>query len=59
LVISVVSSLNVLAASKAKSLDRGVLKMQFMILFTLHPDKAEPPVPADLRGDEFDNIRSL
>ena len=33
--------------------------MQFMILFTLHPGKAETPAPADLREDEFENVRGL
>jgi muconolactone delta-isomerase len=33
--------------------------MQFMILFTLHPDKAETPAPADLREEEFEKVRGL
>src|ERR1700674_2785693 len=33
--------------------------MQFMILFTRHPDKAETPAPADLREAEFEKIRGL
>ena len=33
--------------------------MQFMILFTRHPDKAETPAPADLREAEFEMIRDL
>jgi len=33
--------------------------MQFMVLFTRHPDKAETPAPADLREAEFEKIRGL
>jgi hypothetical protein len=33
--------------------------MQFMILFTRHPDKAETPAPAGLREAEFEKIRGL
>jgi hypothetical protein len=33
--------------------------MQFMILFTRHPDKAETPAPADLREAEFEKVRGL
>jgi len=33
--------------------------MQFMILFTRHPDKAEAPAPADLREKEFETVRDL
>jgi hypothetical protein len=33
--------------------------MQFMILFTWHPDKAETPAPADLREAEFEKVRGL
>jgi hypothetical protein len=33
--------------------------MQFTILFTLHPDKAETPAPADLKEEEFENVRGL
>jgi|HubBroStandDraft_6_1064221.scaffolds.fasta_scaffold1247807_2 muconolactone delta-isomerase len=33
--------------------------MQFMILFTLHPDKTETPVPAELREEEFQKVRGL
>jgi hypothetical protein len=33
--------------------------MQFMILFTLHPDKAETPAPADLREEKFEKVRGL
>ena len=28
--------------------------MQFMTLFSWHPDKAETPAPADLREAEFE-----
>ena len=33
--------------------------MQFMILFTRHPDKAGTPPPADLREAEFEKVRAL
>jgi hypothetical protein len=33
--------------------------MQFMILFTLHPDTAETPAPADLREEKFEKVRGL
>ena len=33
--------------------------MQFMTLFSWHPDKAETPAPADLREAEFEMIRGL
>jgi len=33
--------------------------MQFMILFSRHPDKAQTPVPADLRESEFQTVRGL
>jgi muconolactone delta-isomerase len=33
--------------------------MQFMILVSRHPDKAETPAPADLRESEFEQIRGL
>jgi hypothetical protein len=33
--------------------------MQFMILFTLHPDKAEMPVSEELREQEFQKVRGL
>jgi muconolactone delta-isomerase len=33
--------------------------MQFMTLFSWHPDKAETPAPADLRKAEFEMIRGL
>jgi len=33
--------------------------MQFMILFSRHPDKAETPAPADLREAEFEKIRGF
>jgi muconolactone delta-isomerase len=33
--------------------------MQFMTLFTWHPDKGETPTPADLREAEFEMIRGL
>ena len=33
--------------------------MQFMILSTIHPDKAETPAPADLREEEFQKVRGL
>ena len=33
--------------------------MQFMILFTRHPDKAETPAPADMREAEFDKVRGF
>jgi hypothetical protein len=33
--------------------------MQFMILFTAHPEKAKTPAPADLREAEFEKIRGL
>src|SRR3981189_649823 len=35
------------------------LKMQFMTLFSWHPDKGETPAPADLREGEFEMIRGL
>jgi hypothetical protein len=35
------------------------LKMQFMTLFSWHPDKGETPPPADLREGEFEMIRGL
>src|SRR5258708_157902 len=34
-------------------------QMQFMTLFSLHPDKGETPAPADLREAEFEMIRCL
>jgi hypothetical protein len=33
--------------------------MQFMALFTRHPDKADTPAPADLREAEFDTVRGF
>jgi hypothetical protein len=33
--------------------------MQFMILFTRHPDKEETPAPAELREAEFEKVRGL
>ena len=33
--------------------------MQFMTLFSWHPDKGETPAPADLREAEFEMIRGL
>jgi uncharacterized protein YciI len=33
--------------------------MQFMILFTRHPDKAGTPAPADLREAEFEKVRGF
>jgi muconolactone delta-isomerase len=33
--------------------------MQFMTLFTRHPNKAETPAPAELRETEFEKVRSL
>jgi hypothetical protein len=33
--------------------------MHLMILFTIHPDKAETPAPADLIEEEFENARGL
>ena len=33
--------------------------MQFMILFTRQPDKAETADPADLREAEFEKVRGL
>jgi muconolactone delta-isomerase len=33
--------------------------MQFMTLFTRHPNKAETPAPAELREAEFEKVRSL
>jgi hypothetical protein len=33
--------------------------MQFLTLFSRHPDKAETPAPADLREAEFEMIRGL
>jgi hypothetical protein len=44
---------------KIKSGNGGALKMEYMILFTLHPDKAETPVPAELREEEFQKVRGL
>jgi hypothetical protein len=44
---------------KTKSQTQGVLEMQFMILFSRHPDKAETPAPADLREAEFEKMRSF
>jgi hypothetical protein len=38
---------------------QGALKMQFMTLFSWHPDKGETPAPADLREAEFEMIRGL
>jgi hypothetical protein len=38
---------------------QGALKMQFMALFSWHPDKGETPAPADLREAEFEMIRGL
>src|SRR5260370_16982937 len=38
---------------------RGALKMQFMTLFSWHPDKGKTPAPADLREAEFEMIRGL
>src|SRR3977135_334047 len=38
---------------------QGTLKMQFMTLFSWHPDKGETPAPADLREAEFEMIRGL
>src|ERR1700738_4229109 len=38
---------------------QGALEMQFMTLFSWHPDKAETPAPADLREAEFEMIRDL
>src|SRR6267142_3327632 len=37
----------------------GALKMQFMTLFSWHPDRGEKPAPADLREAEFEMIRDL
>jgi hypothetical protein len=47
------------SAPQFASVAAGVLKMQFMILFTRHPDKAETPAPADLREAEFEKVRGL
>jgi hypothetical protein len=33
--------------------------MQFMILFSWDPEKAQPPVAADLRESEFQTVRGL
>ena len=33
--------------------------MQFMTLFSWHPDRGEKPAPADLREAEFEMIRGL
>jgi hypothetical protein len=44
---------------KTKSHNREALKMQFMTLFTRHPNKAETPAPAELREAEFEKVRSL
>jgi muconolactone delta-isomerase len=33
--------------------------MQFMALFTRHPDKADTPAPADLREAEFETVRGF
>jgi hypothetical protein len=33
--------------------------MQFMTLFSRHPDRAETPAPADLREAKFEKIRGL
>ena len=33
--------------------------MQFMTLFSWHPDKGETPAPANLREAEFEMIRGL
>ena len=33
--------------------------MQFMTLFSWHPDRGEKPAPADLREAEFEMIRDL
>ena len=33
--------------------------MQFMILFTRHPDKAATPASSDLRDAEFEKVRGL
>lgn len=33
--------------------------MQFMALFTWHPDKAGTPAPAELREAEFETVRGL
>ena len=33
--------------------------MQFMTLFTRHPDRAETPAPADLRESEFEKVRGF
>jgi muconolactone delta-isomerase len=33
--------------------------MQFMTLFTRHPNKAKTPAPAELREAEFEKVRSL
>jgi muconolactone delta-isomerase len=39
--------------------ERRVPEMQFMILFTRHPDKDETPAPAGLREAEFEKVRGL
>jgi hypothetical protein len=33
--------------------------VQFMVLFSRHPDKAQRPAPADLRESEFQTVRGL
>jgi hypothetical protein len=33
--------------------------MQFMVLFTFHPDKAETPATADLREAKFEKVRNF
>jgi muconolactone delta-isomerase len=33
--------------------------MQFMTLFTRHPDRAETPAPAEIREAEFEKVRGL
>ena len=33
--------------------------MQFMILFSWHPEKAQTPAAADLRESEFQTVRGL
>jgi hypothetical protein len=38
---------------------RGALKMQFMTVFSHHPDKGKTPAPADLAEAEFEMIRGL
>jgi hypothetical protein len=44
---------------KTRSQNQGLLKMQFIILFSRHPDKAQTPAPADLRDSEFQTVRGL